>query len=108
MSAISVSLRPALERLEERCTPAVSVTFASGTVTILGDTWNNDAHVYYDSGKLQVHVESTPTNGFILTPDVVQKSFASGPVKQIYFEGREGNDRYVSDVSDIPSLALGG
>ncbi len=102
-------VRPRLfaERLEDRCTPT-TVKLVSGVIQIEGDSWRNDAHVYYQNGKVQVRVESTPQTGFAITPDVVHKSYTPSSVKSISFDGNSGDDRYVSDVSDIPSLGLGG
>src|SRR5262249_30121176 len=50
-----------------------------------------------------VHVISTGGR----RPTIVHKSFDPKPIEHINFVGNGGNDRYVSDVSDIPSFARG-
>lgn len=111
MAATRRSQRPQrtllVESLERRELLA-SISLSGTTLTIRGDSWNNDARVDLSGSKVKVQVVSTPRVGFVLTPDVVRKEFSASQVKKINFYGYDGDDRFVNNLKNVPSFADGG
>jgi len=102
------SFRPLLgvEDLENRTVMAVSVSLSGGVVSILGDSWHNNAVINRSGSSLVVEVTSTPSSGFSLVPSVVRKTFTESSVSSFFYRGSSGNDRFVLNVAK-PSTAYG-
>ncbi len=82
----------AAESLESRVVMKVSIVNEAGTLTIRGDGWNNAVTVTERAGVADVHVSSTPRNGFLLTPVEVNGSYSG--VSFIKFFGGNGDDQF--------------
>ncbi|WP_406694320.1 hypothetical protein V5E97_24915 [Singulisphaera sp. Ch08] len=91
---IGRKIGPTLEALENRTVQTVGISLSGTVLTITGDSWHNDALVSKVKNRLTVRVESVPTSGFVLTPEVVTKSFSN--VKTIRFLGNAGDDSFDS------------
>jgi hypothetical protein len=96
-----------LEALERRDLFA-SVSLSGTTLSIYGDSWNNDATVNLSNGRVKVEVVSTPRTGFVLTPNVVRKDYSATSVKLVKFFGYDGDDSFVNNLRYVPSYAEGG
>lgn len=78
------------------------------TLVIEGDSTANNATVNRVGSKIEVQITSTPAGFFLTDPTVrVTRSFDSSAVSAILFNGRDGDDRFVTNVS-LPATAYGG
>jgi hypothetical protein len=90
------SFRPSFEALEAREVPAsISALSPDGVVTIEGDSFHNIARVREANGPVTV------------TIDQVGKTFDAAEVREIQFQGGDGNDSF-TNYTNIPSKAYGG
>lgn len=87
---------PAVETLQDRVLPSVSVTLTPAhQLVIIGDNAPN--HVTISQGATTIDVVADGKNF----------SFDSASVKLIFFAGRGGNDVFVNNTA-VSSIALGG
>jgi len=93
-----------LEALEERQLMAADVSFASGTLKIVGDDNANAAWVDVVGNNFQVKVQTTASNGSTST---ITKQYASSQVKSIEFYGYAGNDKFYNNTN-VRSIGYGG
>jgi hypothetical protein len=93
------------EQLEDRRVLAVGISLSSGVLTITGDSWENDCLVSLVNNKVHVRVESVPSTGFVLTPDVKQGDYTG--VSSIRFYGNDGDDTFDSTFI-YPCILWGG
>jgi hypothetical protein len=107
-NASAPSLRPEVERFEEREVPA-AITFSSrtGIVTITGSSQDDLASVAVIGSDVKVDLKcysSAPPN---LEFFVDSKTFSASAVKSVTFKGLDGADKFTNDTS-IKSTAYGG
>jgi hypothetical protein len=86
--------RPSMEGLESRVLATVGISLSGSILTITGDSWHNDVLVSKVNDKVTVRVESLPTDGFALRPDVVTREFSS--FREVRFSGKGGDDTFDS------------
>lgn len=100
------SFQPGVETLENR--EVMSTVYLSGTTLyIKGDDWANSATVKYSGSNIKVNVTSTPSNGFSLVPETINKTYKSSSVNYIKFYGNDGDD-YFRNYTYKKSFADGG
>src|SRR5262245_4651040 len=114
MARVIRHVRPTLESLETRETPAgiVNVTFASGSVTIMGDNANNGIAITPQSGGPLLTISATDgdttfrLNG---APSVAEVTLPSAITGNMIIRAGEGNDSLtLRDVKVPGSLAVFG
>lgn len=90
-----------LEQLEVRCTPAVSVMFSSGALSILGDVNDNDIDITFlpDMGTNYVIVEES--NNIIFDGRPSDQNVAVSSITSISVDLLGGNDS--ADLVDVSS-----
>lgn len=102
------SYRLSFDTLEARDVPAYINMASGGIVQIVGDNgWHDNAHSWKSGNQIIVRIQSTPTSGFLLTPNVIEQRFNASSVREIRFWGYSGDDRFVNDAL-IRTMAWGG
>jgi hypothetical protein len=110
MSKSNRTPRPArtlhVENLERRDLMA-GISRWGEMLILSGDNWNNHAKVEYRGGALYAEIASSPNSGTSTKPVVVSRTFPLGQIRQVKFDGGNGDDSFVNQTG-IGSVANGG